>query len=324
MLRVAFTLAACIAIAGCGAVPIPSLPPTPSAQADPDIPHELAHAMDFRRELGLRSDRAWVEQVALDPLARIDVLDIPLMPFEEAELNARAVDVEEIAPIVSEYGAAHPPEYGGVYIDQPGGGIVTALFTANLPAHEAALRARVRPGAPLAVRQIRFPEAALVDLQERIARNSAWFATIPAVLSHTGLDTIDNVVLVGVSSAHPQADEIIVAHFGAAGMLRVTSDGTGVRLKPPGELVGRVIDRDGRPIVGAPVAETPLFDAGPRAGVGHLTSPDGTFNLGRLPPGRWRVSVMQEGVVLGSAEVDVPPGGRGVVEIVLDRPLPSP
>jgi len=138
------------------------------------------------------------------------------------------------------------------------------------------------------------------------------------------VDTINNVLVVKVSSANPRAAALIVDHFGAAGRMRVESDRTGVLLKPQGHLSGRVVDKARKPIRGADIEYTPLFDAGAIAGVGHVTGPDGRFDIGQVPPGRWRVEVWENGAPIASAEVDVPSGGRAEAVIVMNRPRETP
>ena len=46
--------------------------------------------------------------------------DIPLLPDEQAALDARPKTFEEISTVLQEYGASHPGEYGGVFIEPPG------------------------------------------------------------------------------------------------------------------------------------------------------------------------------------------------------------
>lgn len=63
------------------------------------------------------------------------------------------------------YGADHPDEFGGLYIDPPGGTSVVMLFTGNLERHQAAVAA-IMPGTR--VRQVAHTEAALTALMESL------------------------------------------------------------------------------------------------------------------------------------------------------------
>ena len=64
-----------------------SMHPTPLATVEPlpsDLPGDIAYAVRQRRSFGLRSDLAWVRQVAADPRARMDALDFLMLPEEDA------------------------------------------------------------------------------------------------------------------------------------------------------------------------------------------------------------------------------------------------
>ena len=56
------------------------------------------------------------------------------------------------------------------------------LWTARLAEHEAAIRALVSPQSLLAFRQVRYTEAELRALQDRVTADVAWLATIPVAL----------------------------------------------------------------------------------------------------------------------------------------------
>jgi hypothetical protein len=136
-----------------------------------EIDPRLAAAVAFREKIGLRSDLAWVRLVADDPAAQAGIpsVGVPLMPDELAALEQRASTAKAVALVVEDYIADHPEQYAGHYID-PASGVVTAMFTEAIPAHEAALLARVRPGAPLRVRLARWTMAELGAVQARITK----------------------------------------------------------------------------------------------------------------------------------------------------------
>ena len=90
----------------------------------------------------------------------------PLLPFESAELERRQTGEGELVGVVQQHLAEHADVSGGLYIDQARGGIVTMLVTDDPAPHEAALAAILGPDA-VAVRQVRWTERELNDLQDR-------------------------------------------------------------------------------------------------------------------------------------------------------------
>ena len=220
--------------AGCGGQPGPASV-SPSG-ASPSIAAEIdaatADAIRFRTEFGLRADLEYVLAVAADPRADMD-FGVPLLPEEIAEIERRGADAHRIVPIVQEYVAGVPNEFGGIYIDQANGGRVTVLFTDHLAEHDLALRERLFGVGPVVVRQVRFAEAELVALMERISVDDAWFETIDAKLTGVSLDTIGNRVDVEISSTNAAAPGLIANHFAVPpGLLNVVSDGTGAAFTP--------------------------------------------------------------------------------------------
>lgn len=327
------TIAAAIALAvvACGSTSGSVVPSGSAATAVPEPPPaeatlspELLEAMDFRRSMGLRADAAWAQAVAANPEATLD-WGVPLLPFEVADIESRATGDDSIVMAVQTYLASHPDISGGLYIDQERGGVITMLVTEDPAAHEAAVRAVIGADTPLLVRQVRWTEQELNDLQERIFSDQAFLASIPAFASTGSTDVIENRVDLSISSAVPDAAERIAEHFGAEdGQLRVTSDGTGILLQPTGRIEGRIIappDVDVQSL--SPQYEADV-DIGARDAVGILVDPDGTFTIDRLPPTTYTVTILELGDAgnreAGSARVTVPPGGVGVVEITYKRP----
>ena len=177
-------------------------------------PEEVAQAIAVRREFGLREDEAWVRAVAANPTAVMD-FGVPLMPFERDEIMRRPNGEEGITAALQDYLAEHADVSGGLYIDQARGGIVTILVTDDPAPHQAALAELLGADAPVAVRQVRWTEAELNDLQERISADQAFLASLPAQMKSSGVFIIDNIVELSISSAVPDAGERIAAHFGA-------------------------------------------------------------------------------------------------------------
>ena len=242
-------LALALVIGGCGPPPGPPTAPSGTAGAsliaisDP----ALVHAIEMRRSAGLRFDIAFVLAAASDPRATISYLDIPLYPEEETRLQADQGIQDEAIGVLQRYAAERANEDGGLYIDRDlHPGIVTSLWTGDVEAHRTALLAR---GASVIIlREVRYPEAYLRSVQDRVTGDIDWMNQIPAAAESIGVDIIRNVATVTVSSAQPGAVEQIKAHYGLGDELEVISDGIGVRFIPWGTVKGFVVTRDGAPV----------------------------------------------------------------------------
>ena len=83
---------------------------------------------------------------------------------------------------------------------------------------------------------------------------------------------------------------------------------------PMGSIAGRVVGPSSLPVAGATVA----IAAGnqPYSDIAAVTAADGSFRLGNVRPGDYRVEAHAQGVA-GSAAVTVSAGARAVVEIRL-------
>ena len=283
----------------------------------------MVQAVALRREFGLRDDEAWVRAVAANPTAVMD-FGVPLMPFERDEIMRRPSGEEGLTTAPQDYLAKHADVSGGIYIDQAAGGIVTILVTDDPGPHEVAIAELVGPDAAVAVRQVRWTEAELVDLQDRISADDAFLASLPARMKGSGVFIIDNVVELSISSAVPDAGERIAAHFGAKGMLRVDSDGTGILLQPTGRILGRIVAPPGTDFTSLSPQFEADVDIGGRDAMGIPVQPDGTFVIERLPPATYTVTILELGDVenteVGRGTVVLPPGAAVALEIPLRRP----
>ena len=122
--------------------------PGPSSSLPPGADEAaIAYAIGQRKTFGLRSDEAWVRQMAADPRARTQLLDFPMLPEEEAEFQARQTSLERTAQVVAEYGASHHDEFDGGWVDQARHTVVAA-WTASLDLHRVAILAQLAARAP--------------------------------------------------------------------------------------------------------------------------------------------------------------------------------
>ncbi len=339
---VASLSAAALLVTACG--PTPSAAPSvavapavtasaPAAGSDAQPADEaIAYAISQRRQFGLRSDEAWVRQVAVDPRARTQLLDFPMLPEEEAEFQARQTDFETIAAAVNAYAADKADEFGGVWIDQERHTVVAA-WTRNPDLHRLAILAQIRGPGPLEVRLVRYTELELNTLTDRLFADRDWYATIDATPMSGGAFIMDNRVELQISSANPQAPALIAAHFGVPpDMLGITSDGTGIQLEERGTVDLAIVTADGK----APgkndldVTWSPDRPDGRDCGnmTGIIVPPDGALSI-PCAPGGWTFTIQTRAgdawTPVGTGHVVVPSGKTVELRITLDpgaRPNP--
>ncbi len=335
---------AAVMVAACGSSPSPSPSSTslPSRAAPPAVTSAapggagspepaldeaaIAYAISQRQQFGLRSDEAWVRQVAADPRARMQLLDFLMLPEEEAEFEQRQTDFETLALAITEYGAKHQDEFGGVWIDQQGHTVVAA-WTRNADLHRLAILASLRTAGPLEVRLVRYTERELNALTERLFADRDWYATIDATPMSGGAFIMDNRVELQISSANPQAPALISAHFGVPpDMLRVTSDGTGIQLEERGTVNLAIVTADGKApgLNGLDVTWSPDRPDGRDCGnmTGIVVPPDGVLSI-PCAPGGWTIAIQARAgdawTPVGTGHVVVPSGGNVTLTITLDK-----
>ena len=223
-----FLLAMVVTITACEALPRFSVGPT--VAANPWLADErIAQAVEFRSKFGLRADVAWARQVAAMDDAIFEY-EIPLTPEEFALLKDRSDSIDAMLTAANVYGALHPDEWAGASQDVRHGGVV-ARFTDNIAEHQAALWASLGPDAKLRVVRVRWSPTELRELNMRIAKDlgpGSWLLDHAIAPLSLGVDEIINQVELEVSSKRTDLDPLLESHYEAAGMITVTSDGTGV------------------------------------------------------------------------------------------------
>jgi hypothetical protein len=309
------------------AEPSPTQTPAPSPNTLGPLPSDpmLRHTVELRRAMGLRSDLEWIAAVAADPRATTYLLEIPLLPEEEANVVAASIDADTVGAVVKDYAAAHVDEFGGLYIDRETGAGVVTLWTDHLAGHEAAIRARLAPASRVSFRSVRFSERYLRSVQRDIEADLEWMSAIPAQWQMVSDDVIHNTVLLSVSSANPRAVALIEEYFDLGEALTVISDGTGVALIEWGEITGRVRTAAGDVPPAAPYYLRWYSADTRRCGVGDVAygiDDKGSFTL-PCQAGAWTIEVTvpsgDDWRPIGSGTVVVAPNATATLEITLEE-----
>jgi len=300
---------------------------TSAPAVDPSGPlaAEIQHAIDQRHRFGLQADLAWVLAVAVDPRAKMELLDFPMLPEEVEAFVVQQADYDAVIGAVNRYAETVLDEFGGVYVDNEDR-VVVALWTARPEVHRIKVLEQLGRFGPLRVRQVHYAKRDLRALQDRIAADWDWIEALQARPQGVGVDIAGNIVDMEISSTNPAAAAAIAGHYGVpADMLRVTSDGTGVALMPTGTVRGTVITAEGN----APGPNGLMLDwhgDGPGdcggGDIGYGVNVDGSFDL-PCTRGGWTIIVQAGGaeagwVEVGRAYVVVPPNGSVDLRIVLE------
>jgi hypothetical protein len=239
-----------VVVAGCDGWQLGAM----GASSGQELPTEdpVQEAVDWRRLVGLRSDEAYVQALAMDDAARARAktsgLGFPVTEAEATEINRRISTMPQVGEVIAEYGEGLPG-WGGIYADN-GRGVVVASFTSDLETHRRNLAHLLHPAARWELRQV---ERSLSDLQaltDRVNADSAWFRTVDSFFTGAGPDQQANDVVVNVQSRVPDIGSIVVDHFDAQGLMRVVVSDRLPWTGPYGTVVIRAVDSDGDPVAG--------------------------------------------------------------------------
>lgn len=211
--------------AGCGLSPtaVPSAP-VETASAGAVVAPAIRDAMAWRHTLGLREDESYVVSVQADPvaveLAANKGFEFAVTAAEAAALAARLDRMHDVARSVEEYGEAHPSEWAGLIVAPATGGVI-AQFKDHLEDHRQAIDHLLMPGANVTLRQVAWSTQELKALVALVANDRTYFTSVGATLDGYGVDEANNVALIDVLSLDPDVADQVIAHFGAAGRMKV-------------------------------------------------------------------------------------------------------
>jgi hypothetical protein len=152
---------------------------------------------------------------------------VVLSPAELSEVDYRTAVLQpaERTPEIKAYLAAHQSTFGGQYLDQPGGGKVTFLFTSDVATRRAELLKIFTASADrLVVRQVDYTDGALNAAQNRL---TVKFSAISGLgLISTSVDTIRNALLVTATGANATSLMALQRAVGDPGVLVLLQPGT--------------------------------------------------------------------------------------------------
>jgi hypothetical protein len=109
----------------------------------------VAAAQQWRADMGLRSDAAWVVQVNRGP--RDLTFAHNVTPEEHADLMSRTGPGPEVGKKINDYTQRFPDTFAGLWTDQSAHGRITVAFTADVDARRRELDALLGDGVPHAV-----------------------------------------------------------------------------------------------------------------------------------------------------------------------------
>lgn len=278
---IAVVLLSAIAVIGCSDPAAPQHSPPPEVQVPPAglSQEQLDSWIAFRRTYGLRTDLAWVLDVANSPEV-METFGVPMLQFEEAIVNHAQLSASDLVDRVRGYSNRFPEERAGVWIEGP---LVVVAFSATISVHRAAVAALF--GNKAVVREVRYSIKELQAFMRTVNAEKQWIESVVDHLLQIDFEEHLNAVEVSYLADTQAVEAAIRAHFGNRDWLRLRYDGPGLWDGPRGDLKLTVVDADGDP-----VAIVCLLRASdPRVTVEHLPRelPDGKCFDEGLPAFAW-------------------------------------
>lgn len=154
------------------------------------------------------------------------------------------IDVDEIhaeLPAVVAYGARHPDEYAGAYVEHAPPGRVRVGFTARHEAHRAELAAELPHRRWLSVFEARHSLRELEQARRQLRADEGYLRDLGVLTGGHGVAVADNRVWVEVWRATPEQRAALAERYGSAVHLVDVTEGRRV----PVEVLD-VVPRDDR------------------------------------------------------------------------------
>lgn len=185
----------------------PTTPPPTDAESD---------EIRLRAQFGLRSDLSYVRTVDADPSSTTDRLGIPLTADEAADIDARSAAVDVLMAAAQDL-----DRFGGIWIDQPAGGVIHLSVAGTWPDETVQrLRSLVPAGQRLGVDEV---AVSLAELDSLLARLADVVGSDPSVRPHLAglyLEEQNNAVRLTMLTDTPQETlDRIAREFGGPGFV---------------------------------------------------------------------------------------------------------
>lgn len=171
-------------------------------------------------DLGLRSDRSFVLDVATDPSAGRADYGYPLLPEEVAYLERREVARAQL-DATQDYLSGLSRTVAGLYLDNQApraAGIDLTLvvaFTDNAESHRAELTRLLPKGVALALKTAKYSKAELDSIVEDVIADREWHKSLGIDVYVAGTDERRDRVLLGISEPNESAAAALASRYGA-------------------------------------------------------------------------------------------------------------
>lgn len=196
-----------MALAAILAMACVSVVPQQALAADPDLDRAIA----FRESVGLRSDRPWVQTLVASS-ARSQRFGVALTPAEEADLDSRIDMQDRLDPLARALDAE--PDFGGMYVDQKAGGVVTVSFTVSNSRLRSLVNRLAPSGARILIRTVTYSKASLGQLMGRVSDEARGWLGQGITISGVEIDDAANRVRILVAGLTDSATQLLEAKYG--------------------------------------------------------------------------------------------------------------
>ena len=187
--------------------------PGRAVAASPADDSELVAAIRFRVSFGLEADPAKLAEYHADPhMSRR--YGLPLTKAEESELARRDRLVDGLDALIDEVGA--DPRFGGLFFDQPAGGVVDIAVTRDAAELAARAQAALPSDAEIRTRVIEDPLADLQATQGVITDDWPSWDDAGVQIASVGVDVRANRVRVTVADMTRAGQAALEARYGPA------------------------------------------------------------------------------------------------------------
>jgi V8-like Glu-specific endopeptidase len=188
--------------------------PRRAADASPAAltPYEQ-RALDFRQTFGLDDGSELIIRAETDPNYSAIDYGVPLSTNEQSEMQRRVRLEQGIIPAADF--ARHQATWAGYYLDQHAAGAPVFLFTGDEPSIVPNLVKLLPPDTDFRVVHVSRTYDELETQKERILASAEEIRARGIKITHVGIDTIGNAVVVSIDGLTDEAQLMIESEFGS-------------------------------------------------------------------------------------------------------------